>query len=240
MTADELGPPGSESSALDSPSPPPVEAWKIVANTGVLCLGQSPQEYAVYDDRTSYGRWPLTEEGHRYAVQTYEAHRQSRLHGVAYSATGYQDPARLGLPTDPVMKSKSYSSPLSYVGSTRRIVSWAKNSEDRSPAFSAAIWMTAVLALILVWVFLVFWYVLIFGVFGIFVIPYRLVRRSQRKGVHVQQTALATQQAMLQQMAAQRQAVAHQMAQQNSPYPPPGSALPPVAPPAIREGPPAS
>ena len=151
LTADELGPPGSRAARRIPRVRLPSRRGRSSLTQAFCVSWLSPQEYAVYDDRTSYGRWPLTEEGHPYAVQTYEAHRQLRLHGVAYSATGYQDPAPAwGCQTDPVMKSKSYSSPLSLLKSTRRIVSWAKNSEDRSPAFSAAIWMTAVLALILV------------------------------------------------------------------------------------------
>jgi len=42
-----------------------------------LVLGQSQHEYAVYDQQTDFGSWPLTEEGYRLATQTYRAHRQS-------------------------------------------------------------------------------------------------------------------------------------------------------------------
>jgi hypothetical protein len=37
----------------------------------------------------------------------------------------------------------------------------------------------------------------IFGVFGVFTFPFRLMRRSQRKSQHLQQVSLATQQAIL-------------------------------------------
>jgi hypothetical protein len=192
-----------------------------LAQAGNLTLSQSAHEYAVYDAVNTFGRWPVTAEGYSYAFQTYEAHRQSVAHGIAYSATGYQDPARLGLPTEAKIKSKSYAAPLSYVGSTRRIVSWASGTERRSPAFAVLTWVLASIALVLVWTFLLIWYVIIFGLFGVFVIPYRLVRRSQRKSTHVQQTSLATQQAMLQQMSVQQQILAQQIQGQQQPYPQP-------------------
>ena len=236
----------SGSSALPNPVPATapaqaVETWTAVASANGLVLGQSEQAYAVYDQTNTFGRWPLTADGYRYATETYEAHRQSLAHGLAYTATGYQDPARLGLPTEAAIKSKTYASPLSYVGSTRRILSWAQKTTERSPALNVLTWVGAILALLFMWSFLVFWYFVIFVVFGVFVIPYRLVRRSQRKNMHVQQTSLATQQAMLQQMTAQQQLLAQQQIaaqQQSLQMPQPGSALPPSAPPAINQGPP--
>jgi hypothetical protein len=221
-----------------------IEAWTMVASTGDLFFGQSNQAYAVYTSTVTHGRWPLTPEGYQAAFQTYEAHRQSLAHGIAYTATGYQDPVRLGLPTEAVIKSKSYAAPLSYVGSTRRIVAWANGTGNRNPTMATIAWVAAILALIVVWAFLLVWYSIIFGLFGVFVIPYRLVRRSQRKSTHVQQTTLATQQAMLQQMQAQQQAVLHQMqAQQPMQQPqqplqyPQSGAFPTNAPPAIGQDP---
>jgi hypothetical protein len=219
---------------IPTPDVPPgqaVQAWTVVASSGYLVLGQSPHEYAVYDQQNTFGRWPLTEEGYRYAVQTYEAHQQSLAHGVAYTATGYQDPARLGLPTDAVIKSKTYASPMSYVGSTRRIVSWASKAAKRSSAFAVLAWSAGVLALLFMWTFLVFWYFVVFFLFGIFTFPYRFIRRGQRKNLHVQQTALATQQAMLQQMAIQQQQILRQQPVTHTQ--PPGQVLPPSEPPAI-------
>jgi hypothetical protein len=177
---------------------PATQAWKVLASNGVLALSQSDKEYAVYNQNSFLGTWPLTEEGYKYAVQTYEAHQQSSAHGVAYTATGYQDPERLGLPTEAAIKSKTYASPLSYVGSTRRIVGWSSKLAKRSPAYAVLGWTACVLALLFMYVFLLFWYIIVFGLFGIFMFPYRLIRRSQRKNLHVQQTSLATQQAMLQ------------------------------------------
>ena len=74
------------------------ETWTIMASSGPMILGQSQHEFAVYDLQRTYGRWPRTDEGYRYASEAYNADCQSLLHGVAYSATGYQDPENLGLP----------------------------------------------------------------------------------------------------------------------------------------------
>ncbi len=200
------------------------QQWRVVTSDGPLVIAQSSYEYAVYDQQHSYGRWPLTEDGYRYAVETYEAHRQSLVHGIAYAATGYQDPTRLGLPTEPVIKSKTYASPLSYVGSTRRIIAWASNMGKRNPLLAAVGWLLAIFALGFMWTFVTFWYVIVFGLFGIFMFPYRLIRRSQRKSLHVQQTTLATQQAMLQQMTMMQQPGYGSPAQQFSPSSPPAIA----------------
>ncbi|HXN60989.1 MAG TPA: hypothetical protein VN886_11115 [Acidimicrobiales bacterium] len=226
----------------DSASPPTaaavqqpaqtLQAWTVLAATGVLVLSKSDQEYAVYDQTQTYGRWPLTEDGYKYAVQTYHAYQQSSAHGMAYQATGYQDPDRLGLPTDPVIKSQTYASPMSYVGSTRRIVGWASKTAERSPTSAVLAWTLGVLALLFMWTFLLGWYFVVFFLFGIFVIPYRLMRRSQRKNLHVQKTTLATQQAMLQQMQQQQQQM---MMRQQHPAPQTvigGQILPPPPPPS--------
>ena len=105
---------------------------------------------------------------------------------------GVSGPERLGLPTDPALKSQSYASPMSYVGSTRRIVGWAQKTAQRSAAVAVLVWTSAIIFLLAVWVFLLGWYFVVFFLFGIFVIPYRLIRRSQRKNLHVQRTTLAT------------------------------------------------
>jgi hypothetical protein len=203
-------------------------AWTVLAAQGPLALGSSSFEYAVYDHDRTYGRWPNTPEGYRLASETFGAYAQSSAHGVAYSATGYRDPARLGLPTTPVVKSQTYAAPLSFVGSTRRILAWTKGTVERNPRLSVLLWILTVVALLITWAFVALWYSVVFGLFGIFMIPYRLIRRSQRKSLHVQQTALATQQAMFQQMT--------MMQQQAQPYsevapPPPSSSTPYSLPP---------
>jgi hypothetical protein len=208
-------------------------SWTVLSASGPLVLAQSEQEYSVYDQRNSYGRWPRTEEGYRFDSETFAAHSQSLAHGVAYTATGYRDPVALGLPVDPVIKSKSYAAPLSFVGSSRRLIAWASKLAKRSPAYAVLGWVLATIAILAAWSFILVWYMVIFGLFGIFVIPYRLIRRSSRKSLHVQQTTLATQQAMYQKMATMQQ-VANQQ-----PYMAPGQPLggpalpPPGAPPSL-------
>lgn len=71
------------------------------------------------------------------------------------------------------MTAQTVSSPMSFVGSTKRILSWAAGSIPKQ--------ITAWVALPPVWLFLVFWYIIVLGIFGIFTIPYRFIRRSQRK-----------------------------------------------------------
>jgi heme/copper-type cytochrome/quinol oxidase subunit 2 len=100
-------------------------------------------------------------------------------------------------PTQPVVAKKSYSSALSYVGTTRRTTAWVRKVGSGSAAAAIAAWTAAVCFLSLMYVFLVAWYVVVFGLFGVFMFPYRLIRRSQRKSHHVQETQLATMQAML-------------------------------------------
>jgi hypothetical protein len=194
-----------------------------------VALAESPWEYAVYDQANMYGRWPRTQEGYRFATDTFGAHSQSAAHGVAYTATGYQDPARLGMPIDPVLKSQTYASPLSFIGSTRRLIAWATKAGQRSPAMAVLAWVMAISAMLVAWAFILFWYTIIFGLFGVFVIPYRLIRRSSRKNLHVQRTTLATQQAMYQQQAA----MIHQLTQ----VPPNNRQGPPTVPPPLNAGP---
>ena len=52
-------------------APEATQAWTVLASDGGLALSQSRQEYAVYNQTSFLGTWPLTEEGYRYAVQTY-------------------------------------------------------------------------------------------------------------------------------------------------------------------------
>jgi Flp pilus assembly protein TadB len=99
------------------------------------------------------------------------------------------------VPETPILTKQTYASPMSYVGSTRRVLVWARH--DRATWAEIAAWTAAVLGLLLIWTLLATWYVLIFVVFGIFVFPYRLIRRSQRKSAHVQRVQLATMQAMM-------------------------------------------
>ena len=70
------------------------------------------------------------------------------------------------------------SSPLSFSGSAKRI--WKITDVDR-PAMKALLGLVAAMLILFAWIFVAFWYVLIYVVFGILFIPYRLMRRSSRK-----------------------------------------------------------
>ena len=70
------------------------------------------------------------------------------------------------------------SSPLSFSGSAKRI--WKITDVD-NPAMKVLLSLVAAALILLAWIFVAFWYVLIYVVFGILFIPYRLLRRSSRK-----------------------------------------------------------
>lgn len=70
------------------------------------------------------------------------------------------------------------SSPLSFIGSARRI--WKLTNVDNIAMRLLLIPVTVVLILC-AWMFVAFWYFIIYILFGILFIPYRLLRRSSRK-----------------------------------------------------------
>ena len=70
------------------------------------------------------------------------------------------------------------SSPLSFIGSVKRI--WKITDVD-NPAVKMLLSLVAAALILFAWVFVAFWYVLIYVIFGILFIPYRLLRRSSRK-----------------------------------------------------------
>ena len=70
------------------------------------------------------------------------------------------------------------SSPLSLSGSAKRI--WKITDVD-NPAMKMLLSLVAAALILFAWIFVAFWYVLIYVVFGILFIPYRLMRRSSRK-----------------------------------------------------------
>lgn len=63
---------------------------------------------------------------------------------------------------------QTYASPMSYVGSTRRMITWAR--KRRAIGAGVIAWAAVVLGLLLVWVLLVAWYVIAFVVSGLAVI----------------------------------------------------------------------
>lgn len=70
------------------------------------------------------------------------------------------------------------SSPLSFIGSAKRI--WKITDVDNS-VVKVLLGLVAAALILFAWIFVAFWYVLIYIVFGILFIPYRLLRRSSRK-----------------------------------------------------------
>ncbi len=147
-----------------------------------------------------------------------------------------QNPNDFGLPSRPVIASRTYASPMSYVGSTRRLVSWAQRVGQSTPAMSAVAWTLAAFSIAAMWfLILPVWYFVTVFLFGWLLIPFRLFRRSSRKQQHVQETQLATMQVLLQQQQAASQRSAPQqvtvVTQPSSPVqvsPPPPSIPPPA------------
>ncbi|MFL6238580.1 MAG: hypothetical protein ACJ735_03665 [Actinomycetes bacterium] len=105
----------------------------------------------------------------------------------------------------PVIKSKSYAAPLSFVGSARRIGGFVNRLANGNSGVNVVLWIfLGAPAIAAAWMFVAGWYVVIFGLFGVFTFPFRLMRRSQRKSQHIQQVSLATQQALLAQQQQQQ------------------------------------
>lgn len=100
------------------------------------------------------------------------------------------------VPMTPVQDKRTYASPMSFVGITRRTTAWVRNTSTSSGTAVAA-WTAACLFLMVMYPFLLLYYFVVFVLFGIFTIPYRLARRSQRKSLHVQQNQLAAMQGMM-------------------------------------------
>lgn len=111
----------------------------------------------------------------------------------------YPQPA--AVPVTPVLAKRTYSSPMSFVGITRRTTAWVRRVGTTAPATAAAV-VAASLFLALMYALVLCWYVVIFGLFGVFTFPFRLVRRSHRKQEHLQSQQLATMQALLAQQQA--------------------------------------
>lgn len=91
---------------------------------------------------------------------------------------------------------QTYASPMSFVGGTRRAVAWARR---QSGLLEVLAWIVALCYLPLFWLFLVAWYVVVFGIFGIITIPIRMLRRGQRKSLAVQKAQLEAMQKMAEQ-----------------------------------------
>lgn len=65
------------------------------------------------------------------------------------------------------------AAPMSFAGSSQRIWRLTRHSMAWMPL--------AVLLVALAWIVVAGWYVVVFGLFGLLTIPYRLIRRGQRR-----------------------------------------------------------
>ncbi len=70
------------------------------------------------------------------------------------------------------------SAPLSFSGSAARI--WKITYIDNQLVKWLVLIPIALLLICMTWFFVIIWYFIIFGLFGIFVIPFRLMTRSGR------------------------------------------------------------
>lgn len=94
------------------------------------------------------------------------------------------------------------AAPMSFAGSAQRIWKLTKMS-DATPVL-VALSLTAIVAIACAWMVVVGWYL----IFGILLVPYRLIRRGQRKTKRDNMR----HQEMLQAMAAQSVLAAQQLA----------------------------
>jgi len=105
-------------------------------------------------------------------------------------------PAAL-IPEVPMMSKQTYASPMSYVGSARRGTAFVRRV-GTTPIRASLAWSAAGTFIAVMWLaVLPVWYFFTIILFGWFMIPFRLVRRSHRKQEHIQKTQLATMQAMM-------------------------------------------
>lgn len=70
------------------------------------------------------------------------------------------------------------SAPTSFSGSAARI--WKMTDSDNAALKWLLLVPTALCLIFMAWSFVAIWYFIIFGLFGIFVIPFRLLTRSGR------------------------------------------------------------
>jgi hypothetical protein len=80
------------------------------------------------------------------------------------------------------MTKETYAAPMSFVGATKRILNWASGSIVKK--------ILGWISLPFVWIFLILWYIVVFGVFALFTIPFRFIRRSQRKNEAISRAQL--------------------------------------------------
>lgn len=67
------------------------------------------------------------------------------------------------------------AAPMSFAGSAARL--WKLTRKPKHPAWIVTVYTLVVIAIALAWTVILCWYLL----FGLLLIPYRLIRRGQRK-----------------------------------------------------------
>lgn len=70
------------------------------------------------------------------------------------------------------------SAPFSFAGSAQRI---CKMTDVENPFLKFILALIAIVFIMFAWIFVACWYFVMYVLFGIFFIPYRLLRRSSRK-----------------------------------------------------------
>lgn len=144
-------------------------------------------------DTSQGGGWWRASDDKWYPPET---HPEATLVVTETISVATAAPSTPVLPMAPIVDKRTYASPLSYTGATRRTFKWVKVAGD-TPVKAGLAWSAAVLWLLLMYSFLMLWYVMVFGFFGLFTVPYRIIRRSNRRSHHLQETQLATMQAMM-------------------------------------------
>jgi hypothetical protein len=113
------------------------------------------------------------------------------------------------IPTAPALDKRTYASPMSYVGSGRRTTAWIRKTGRSGPAAAVFAWGAGITYLSLMWLVVLPVYLFVtFGIFGVFMIPFRIIRRGSRKQQHLQEVQLATMQQMM--VAQQQQMIQNQ------------------------------
>ena len=123
---------------------------------------------------------------------------------IARNTGGTPSPARSLMPEAPAgggapgaIKLGTASSTMSFVGSARRVSAWAQSRAGTEQPKAALVWTAAVLGIALMWSLVAMWYVVVWGLFGIILLPFRILTRGGRRREALQRAQLATTQAML-------------------------------------------
>jgi hypothetical protein len=88
----------------------------------------------------------------------------------------FTEPQDQPVPVTPLLSERVIvAAPFSFTGSAQRIWLWTQPSRQGWPQVGMV--TLAVLAIACAWTFILYWYL----IFGLLVVPYRLIRRGQRK-----------------------------------------------------------